>query len=529
MRNSYLYITTLLVFVACSLPDSKQERDAGFYQPWEDLGVLFHDIQMAHIFPDSKTFVDCSPKSDPAKILEAYLKEKEKTDFDLEAFVMRNFDLPTNPPSKKINTDKPIHEHLSSHWNYLTRSTEKQPEYTTLIPLPNQYVVPGGRFREVYYWDSYFTLIGLGASGRIDLMESMLDNFAFLIDTVGFIPNGNRTYYLGRSQPPYFSSMVNTYIQHTSIEQSLKYLPAIQAEYDFWMDGAENLTPNNPEGKRVILYQGFILNRYWDNFDTPRPESYREDIELAEQLPEAKRGKLYRNLRAAAESGWDFSSRWFEGEEFSTIRTTDLLPIDLNCLVYAMEIALSVMYEAEGSVAKSQHYQKKYEVRRKSINQFFWNEEDQSFEDVVWTEEETTHTGRITAASVAPLYFKAAKKDLAAQQALTIKEHLLYDGGIVTTPINSEQQWDAPNGWAPLQWLTVRGLEHYEQQQLAEDVSSRWLRINEKVYRNTGKMMEKYNVADTTLLAGGGEYPNQDGFGWTNGVVLGLLSDDPKY
>lgn len=522
----------VVLFSACtsSEENASESKQRSFYQPWVDLEELFHDVQMAHIFPDSKTFVDCTPKSDPKTILAAYRIEKDVTGFDLKSFITQNFDMPVSPATGDIDTDKPIRDHLSSHWDYLTRSTEEQPDYTTLIPLPKKYVVPGGRFREVYYWDSYFTMVGLGASGRIDLMESMLDNFSALIDTIGFIPNGNRTYYMGRSQPPYFSSMVNTYIQHTSIEQALKYLPAIQAEYDFWMDGAEDLTPNNPEGKRVILYQGFILNRYWDNFDTPRPESYREDIELAEELPEAQRSRLYRNLRAAAESGWDFSSRWFEGEEFSTIRTTDLLPVDLNCLIYAMEIALSVMYEAEGSIAKSQHYQKKYEVRRKSINQFFWNEDDQSYQDVIWTEKEaTTHTGRVTAASVTPLYFKAAKEDLAAKQARTIREQLLYDGGIATTPIASGQQWDAPNGWAPLQWLTIRGLEHYNEQELADDISSRWLRINEKVFRNTGKMMEKYNVADTTLLAGGGEYPNQDGFGWTNGVVLGLLSEDPKY
>lgn len=529
MRNIHLYFIVLFVSVACSNPEVAQEPDRKFYQPWEELGTLFHDVQMAHIFQDSKTFVDCTPKLAPKEIVAAYQEEKEQEGFDLKAFVIEHFELPAASATGEVNIDKPIGEHLASHWDYLTRSTEQQPAYTTLIPLPSKYVVPGGRFREVYYWDSYFTMVGLGVSGRIDLMESMLDNFAFLIDTVGFIPNGNRTYYLGRSQPPYFSSMVNTYIQYTSVEQAQKYLSAVQAEYDFWMDGAESLTPNAPEGKRVILYQGFILNRYWDNFSTPRPESYREDIELAEELPTAERAKLYRNLRAAAESGWDFSSRWFEGEAFSTIRTTDLLPIDLNSLLYATEATLSTLYEASGNIAKSQHYKKKAGIRKKSINQFFWNEEDQSFQDVVWGAGETTHTGRITAAAAAPLYFRVADEALAAKQAQTIRETLLIDGGIVTTPINSKQQWDAPNGWAPLQWLTVKGLEHYSQQNLADDIRTRWLSVNQKVFRNTGKMMEKYNVADTTLLAGGGEYPNQDGFGWTNGVVLGLLSEDPKY
>ena len=526
MRNIYLF-SGFIFFLACAQPQEEPMVQKSFYQPWEDLGELFHDVQMAKVFPDSKTFVDCTPKTDPASTLKLYRTEKDQADFDIKAFVHEHFNLPGIPSSDDFQTEKPLEEHLKSHWKYLTRSTVEQPDYTTLIPLPKQYVVPGGRFREVYYWDSYFTMVGLGASDRLDLMESMLDNFAFLIDTVGFIPNGNRTYYLGRSQPPYFSSMVNMYVQYTSAEKAVKYLSAVQAEYDFWMEGAEDLTPNNPEGKRVILHKGFLLNRYWDAFDTPRPESYREDYELAEHLPENEKGKLYRNLRAAAESGWDFSSRWFETEDFSSIRTTDLLPIDLNCLVFGMEVALGVLYEANGDIEKAQHFTKKYEVRKKSINQFFWNQEDQSFEDIHSVTGE--YTGRVTAAAAAPLYFRVANDDLAKMQAQTIKNELLQDGGIVTTPINSGQQWDAPNGWAPLQWLTVKGLEHYEENELASDIRNRWVNINDKVYRNTGKMMEKYNVADTTLLAGGGEYPNQDGFGWTNGVVLGLLSEDPKY
>ena len=191
------------------------------------------------------------------------------------------------------------------------------------------------------------------------------------------------------------------------------------------------------------------------------------------------------------------------------------------------EKVLQKLYEADGDAATAQHYQKKSEVRSKTINQLFWNESNASFEDVLWRE--NTFTGRLTAACSAPLYFKIANEELAKLQAKTIGEKLLYPGGIITTPITSGQQWDAPNGWAPLQWLAVKGLEHYGEQVLADDIKTRWIRVNEKVYQNTGKMMEKYNVVDTTLLAGGGEYPTQDGFGWSNGVVLGLLSEDPKY
>ncbi|MBV6645879.1 MAG: alpha,alpha-trehalase TreF [Cyclobacteriaceae bacterium] len=526
LNDIFAGILIITLLHACD-EQGQETSSSKYYEPWNDLGPLFHDVQMAGIFEDSKTFVDCVPKSSPQQIAKSYEGIRKKPEFNLEVFVKENFEVPQEPQKVTVDTDRPLNDHLVSLWDGLTRSTQQSAKYSTLIELPNRYVVPGGRFREIYYWDSYFTMIGLGASGRLDLVESMLDNFAYLIDTIGFIPNGNRTYYLGRSQPPYFSSMVNTYIQHTSLEKGLKYLNAIQKEYNFWMDGAESLTPSNPEGKRVILYKGFILNRYWDQFDTPRPESYREDIELARDLPEAEQKQLYRNLRAAAESGWDFSARWFETEEFISIRTTEILPVDLNCLLYAMEIALSVLYEAQGDIDLAQHYQKKVEVRRKCINQFFWNDSTGSYQDVLWRSE--THTGKITAAGVAPLYFKAATDAMAKKQARAISQHLLDDGGIVTTPTTSGQQWDAPNGWAPLQWLTVRGLEHYDEEELAQTIKHRWLQVNEKVYKNTGKMMEKYNVSDTTLLAGGGEYPTQDGFGWSNGVVLGLTNEPARY
>ena len=521
-----LPVLFVVIIVGCA--DKAEEKSSKrYYRPWVDLGELFHDVQMAHIFPDSKTFVDYTPKTDPSAILRKYRESKNSEVFELQAFIDENFDPPYVPESKPVETGKQMDIHLKSHWDYLTRSTQDQPEYSTLIPLPKQYVVPGGRFREVYYWDSYFTMIGLAASGRLDLFESMLDNFAHLIDTVGFIPNGNRTYYLGRSQPPYFASMVNAYMQYTSPEEALKYMEMVQKEYNFWMNGAEGLTPTQPEGRRAMLFTGFLLNRYWDDFETPRPESYREDIELAEKLPENARKKLYRDLRAAAESGWDFSDRWFAGEKFETIRTTDILPVDLNCLLYATELTLYKLHKAADHWGQADQFRRKADIRRKVINKFMWNDSLGSYQDILHLDGKPT--GKMTAASLAPLYFGVADTAKAMIQAKTLEKTLLAPGGILTTPVQSGQQWDAPNGWAPLQWIAIKGLERYGQNDLADRIKQSWLSVNEKVYRNTGKMMEKYNVMDTTLLAGGGEYPTKDGFGWTNGVVLGLLADDVKY
>lgn len=527
--TSFLIAGLILLFFSCQEPKKEAQASIAkeFHKPWESMPDLFEAVQFGHLFPDSKTFADYTPKSDPRELNDLFLSEKEKAEFSLEGFVSEYFDAPgeTETMPSQAGTLERI---LDEKWDYLTRDTESQPDFTTLIPLPTKYVVPGGRFREVYYWDSYFTMIGLGVSGRTDLIEAMLDNFAFLIDTVGFVPNGNRTYYLGRSQPPFFSSMVNLYIQLTSKEAGIKYLPAIQKEYDFWMSGLEDLTEEKPAIRRLVrLPDGTVLNRYWDDLDFPRPESHREDVELAESLEGESKKELYRNLRAGAESGWDYSTRWFENKEsFATIRTTEILPVDLNCLLFAMEIALANFYDAQ-SDSKAQQYSAAAEVRALAINNYLWNNEKSAYTDYIWTEQRAAD--QLTLAGCYPLYFRVATDQKAKDQARVIEEHFLKPGGLVTTTIESGQQWDAPNGWAPLQWVGVKGLEHYGYEALADDISERWVRVNRKVFRNTGKMMEKYNVMDTTLLAGGGEYPAQDGFGWTNGVFLGLVSDSASY
>lgn len=501
---------------------------ADYYLPWIELGELFHEVQMQGIFADSKTFVDYTPKSDPAEILVAYQQQKNDSDFSLADFVAENFNPPFELPAMDVDTSTPMITHLNNKWDRLTRSSDESATYSTLIPLPNEYVVPGGRFREIYYWDSYFTMIGLGVSGRVDLIKSMLDNFAYQVEEIGYIPNGNRTYFLGRSQPPFFGAMVNLYAQYASMEEAAQYLPALQAEYDFWMDGASLLTDDNPVYRRVVKMDDFTINRYFDDLKEPRPESYKEDVELAHGLEEEAKLQLFLDLRAACESGWDFSARWFEkGNDFTSIRTSEIAPIDLNSILYHTEKVLSKLYAAEGDEVQSAAYFELAEERAEAINKLFWNADDEMFMDVLWASGE--HTGRISAASFYPMYFEAATPEFGQQQTPILLNRLLKDGGMLTSIRNSSQQWDAPNGWAPLQWMAYKGLQHYGFEDEARTLKMRWLSVNEKVYESTGKMMEKYNVADTTLAAGGGEYPTQDGFGWTNGIALGLDADTDKY
>lgn len=484
------------------------------------LGELFERVQMENIFPDNKTFVDCIPKNDLSFIHQRYEQEKHEAEFNLNSFVHQYFDEPTTDSTDfKSEMDEEVSKHIEQLWNVLTRDPKNNND--SLINLPHPYIVPGGRFREIYYWDSYFTMLGLQVSGRIDLVENMVNNFAWLIDEYGYIPNGNRTYYLGRSQPPFFACTIQLLNEEKPDENILvKYLPQLQKEYDFWMKGSEKLNAQNPSTKRVVLIpDGNILNHYWDENDTPRPESFKEDSELAANTKNKK--ETYRHLRAAAESGWDFSSRWFKDKnDFSSIHTTDIFPVDLNCLLLNLENTMAKAYQLSGDLDVSEKFETKAWRRRQSIERYCWNEKEGFYFDYDYIE--NSQKSSFTMAAAFPLFFEIASQLQADRVAGIIETKFLLPGGLITTIESTGQQWDAPNGWPPLQWMAIRGLEKYGHANLAEKIAHRWMDLNKNVYQRTGKMMEKYNVTNTELTAGGGEYPAQDGFGWTNGVYLAL-------
>lgn len=492
----------------------------------ESLTPLYEAVQTSGLFPDSKFFPDCAPKSDPAAILEQYEQSKNQVDFDLKKFMEAHFEFPPEFAPGYQSAERPILQHLDSLWDVLKREpTTNNQQRTTLIPLSHPYIVPGGRFREIYYWDSYFTMLGLQVSGREDVIQHMVDNFAYLIDTLGFIPNGNRTYYLSRSQPPFFALMVNVLAEIKGEEILLKYRHQLEKEYAFWMAGENELSAENPVHRRVVRFpDGSILNRHWDDNAAPRPEAYVEDVHVAEKSGRDA-DSVYRHIRAAAESGWDFSSRWFkDGQNMETIQTTDLLPVDLNCLLYFLEKTLVHTYRLLPDHTPVEVMKDRARLRKAAIQKYFWDEAEGFYFDYNFAEKKPS--GQWTLAAVFPLFFQIAEKEQAAKVAQHIESKFLQPGGVTTTLIRSGQQWDAPNGWAPLQWMTFQGLQNYGFNTLATGIRRRWLALNEKTYAATGKMMEKYNVMDTDAKAGGGEYPNQDGFGWTNGVYLKLMKVD---
>jgi alpha,alpha-trehalase len=395
------------------------------------------------------------------------------------------------------------------------------------LPLPKPYVVPGGRFGEIYYWDSYFTMLGLLASGRRDLVVDMVEDFAQLIDSYGHVPNGTRTYYLSRSQPPFFFEMVGLTSPKDPASAFAAYLPQLRREYAFWMEGAQAVLPGKPHRRVVAMPDGSVLNRFWDDRDTARDEAYREDTDLAR---DSKRpaSPLFRDIRAAAESGWDFGSRWFaDGRTRATMATTEIVPVDLNSLLFGLENAIRAGCERRGDKPCAGEFAERAATRRRAVDHYLWDEDQGAYLDYRWTA--GARMPRASAATLYPLFVSLASKPQAAAVANLTTRELLKAGGIVTTTVATGQQWDSPNGWAPLQWIAVSGLRDYGETALAATIGCRWMAIVNDVYQHTGKLVEKYDVVTVGRSGGGGEYPLQDGFGWTNGVMRKLMAVYPEH
>ncbi|MCA7957589.1 alpha,alpha-trehalase TreA [Burkholderia multivorans] len=489
--------------------------------PSQLYGDLFVAVQTAQLYPDQKTFVDATPDTDPATIMQLYQQQKSQPGFSLKAFVDQHFTPPaqggvTPPP------DQTLREHIDWLWPQLTRTTPTAPPYSSLIPMPKPYVVPGGRFREGYYWDTYFTMLGLQVSGREDLVDDMLDNFAHLIDTVGHIPNGNRTYYASRSQPPFFAYMVTLAAQAEGDKVYQKYLPALRKEYAYWMQG-ESTTPRGQAARHVVaMPDGAVLNRYWDASDTPRDESYLEDVTTAKAASGRAANDVYRDLRAGAESGWDYSSRWLgDGKTLATIRTTSIVPVDLNSLMFHLERTIVKGCTVTHDVGCVIDFSGRAARRALAINRWLWNRGGY-YGDYDWQLRKPRDG--VTAAALYPLFAGVAWPERAKATAREVRKTLLQPGGLATTTETTGQQWDAPNGWAPLQWIAIEGLRRYGEPALAKDIGTRFLADVKHVYATEGKLVEKYVVEGAGQGGGGGgEYPLQDGFGWTNGVTLKLL------
>lgn len=529
-RASPYLVATAMAALLCAPAVHARERPATATQSVSaqvpaaadvTMPALFQAVQRGQVFDDQKTFPDLQPLQAPARIEATYLAQRGMPGFQLKAFVDANFRATPPPPTPVLAANAPLDAHIDALWPLLSRDSRQVPAHGSQLPLPRPYVVPGGRFGEMYYWDSYFTMLGLHASGEGARARDMLVDFAHLIDTYGHIPNGTRSYYLSRSQPPFFSHMVELEASHEGPALRVRYLPQLRREYAYWMAGAQGLAPGQASQHVVRLQDGSVLNRYWDARDTPRTESYLQDVQTAAEAKGRPASEVYRDLRAAAESGWDFSSRWLgDRRQLQTIRTTAIVPVDLNSLLYHLETTIAVTCEQAADAACSRDFRAHASARRQAMATHLWNPAG-FWADYDWQQRQVSD--QPTAAMFFPLYVGLSNAEQAKRTARTAEAELLTGGGLATTRERTGQQWDAPNLWAPLQWVAIEGLQRYGEPSMAGRIAAGFLSRVQAVYAQDHKLVEKYASDPDTHAGGGGEYPLQDGFGWSNGVSRALM------
>lgn len=520
-------------------------------------GSLLDAVQNSGIFNDSKTFVDMPLKQDPEIILEAF----SQLATPLEPSVLRSFvaqyfgepgeelhawtppDFVKRPPLLESIADEELRNwslDLNELWKVLGRIQDadvyKHPERHSALKRRFGMIVPGGRFRETYYWDSYWIVRGLLASSMVETARGVVENLLDDVRNFGFVPNGGRIYYLDRSQPPFLTEMALA-IHATSPNMTwlASVVPVLEKEYNFWMDPLQ--------GHYIpISYHGDVkLNRYSSSEESPRPESYAEDLATgieAEKTLRRRRQEVWKGLRAGAESGWDFSSRWMDAASggaanLTTVDASAVVPVDLNCVLYRIELGLSQIHSELMNASGSVFYKAAALQRKQYMDIILWNRTSNSYRDFLLV------TGRHSAIVSlsdysAPLWAglmgpeQDAARDVAVSSTLVSlqKAGLLHSGGGSTTTLMSGQQWDAPNAWAPLQLMLVEGLDALatvEAKHIADKLASNWLHSGLVAWKKTRVMYEKYNAFKPGYTGGGGEYHPQIGFGWTNGVALVLL------
>ncbi len=347
------------------------------------------------------------------------------------------------------------------------------------IGLPHKFVSPNSElFRnDQFYWDTYFTIQGLLASKKVSLARGMVNNLLHLYKRFKIIPMRNKLFNLGISQPPFLTSMILDVFLHTKDENWLleSALTAEKELKNYWMAGAHLVDD---------------LSRYCDHFWT--------------------------HTTAEHESGWDMTSRFSE-------RCLDYLPIDLNSCLYKYETDLASIFSRFGKKEKAKKYEAAAAKRKARVSELMWNQEKGFFFDYNFVQK--TQSNFYSLAGFYPLWAGLASKDQAEKMKSALKK-FEYQGGLATTQKNNlssfYKQWDWPNGWANHQFIVVDGLLRYGFNNDAQRIAQKWLNLNKKVFLETGKFWEKYNVVDAAM-GKTGRYPMQSGFGWTNAIFVKLV------
>ncbi|KAM9359729.1 trehalase isoform 1-T2 [Symphorus nematophorus] len=515
-------------------------------------GPLLHQVQEAKLFDDDKYFVDMKLRENPDVVLAVFrnlslaspnatvppgkLQEFlgtyfEKPGTEFEAWMPTDWN--AKPKFLEGIADRDLRnwaENIHKLWKSLGRkirdSVRVRPELYSQIYAPHPVVVPGGRFRELYYWDSYWVINGLLLSEMKDTAYGMIQNFLHLVNRYGFVPNGGRIYYERRSQPPFLTLMVESYYQAMQDKEFLRAaLPALDQEYRFWM-------LNRSVAVKVNGVE-HLLNRYHVQVGLPRPESYTDDLELAEGLTDERKEQLWMDLKAGAESGWDFTSRWYidgDGDNNGTLRetrTSQILPTDLNALLCRNEKTLASFHRILGDGESAAQYEQAAARRLRAIQSVLWDAERGAWFDYNLV----THSKHFEfyPSNLAPVWAQCYSQRAVGEKAVQYLKGsgaLQFPNGVPMSLRESGQQWDYPNAWPLLQHMLIDGLSNLpseDAKQLAFDLAQRWIKTNWLAYMKYGAMLEKYDVNGDGKPGGGGEYEVQLGFGWTNGVALQLL------
>lgn len=526
-------------------------------------GPILDAVQHSRIFPDSKTFVDMPLKEDPEVVLAAFdkLSPEEREDFDvLKKFLDTWFleagsdfedwvppDMVPHPPQLMTIQNPDMRNwalEINKLWLVLGRKLKddfiQAPQRTTMLPRTSGMIVPGGRFREMYYWDTYWVVKGLLICNMVSTAKGLVDNFLERVGSVGFIPNGSRIYYLDRSQPPMLTPMVSEIYSVTGDKKWLaEALPMLEKEYRFWMD---------PKGGHLVELPRLsgekqVLNIFRSIRRTPRPESYREDMESCRAAVGKGRNAqdVYEAICSAAESGWDFSTRWLDDSagraplgsaDMTTADTCHVIPACLNSILYRVEETISKFHQIiSGECDASIEFKGFAATRARTMNAWLWNGD--AYHDYRLDVGAPSAVISISDWAV-PLWAGLQGPDNKCGPAMVLslkRSGILRVCGCATTAVDSSgrTQWDAPNAWPPMMHMLIDGLDKVDgAEALSDTLSEAWLRANYITYQRTGYMHEKYDVFEPGREGAGGEYEPQVGFGWSNGVALTLLVRAPR-
>uniref|UniRef100_A0A183CKD0 Trehalase n=1 Tax=Globodera pallida TaxID=36090 RepID=A0A183CKD0_GLOPA len=517
---------------------------------------------------DAKHFADRPLKFDAKKVVGDFKSMFKVTDWAkfnvstlskgdverLNKFVRDNFgkadgvllqhdpeDWVENPPMFERIKDakfKDWAKQLNHLWKQLGRKMPKNlkdSQMHSLIYVSNPFVVPGGRFREFYYWDSYWIVRGLLASGMTKSVKSMCMNFAELVNRFGFVPNGGRIYYSKRSQPPFLTSMVYDYYGATGDTEFLRQmLPVLVKELNFWLTNRNVTVPMN-NNRHAQFYQ------YRANSNVPRSESFCKDVDLVKDIADPKKkAAVWKQMASTAESGWDFSSRWIREDtkdknnpwKLINLMTTDIVPVDLNALICGNFEKIAHLFLQIGDKKNATMYYTKYQRFREDFLEKFG-----AYNDFTQGSAGQKSPKAFYGSIVMPLFTRCyGTVDVeSAERVLKTFEAMDDDHGLLKHPfgiptssvVNTSQQWDFPNIWPPLSHMMIEGFRRSGSKKMedkAKQWARQWLSANYKLYQSCFKFMWMKMAADTGTSGAHGDFHAQIGFGWTNGAVLDLLA-----